>query len=286
MNEKKIPLYKILRCIEQLPPVKVLVIRNFSGVRWWTDLQAVNENISVECIARHEAPSKLLSAWITDLVIVEAWPRDGNEKPFIESAIELWNSLNVTKQIPLVFLGKDTLISQVHRTLFAFSGPDMSGELRQVAEMFSGIVRETLHLGNRVFLSHSHNDKPFAQKLSQDLESHGVFVWIDEAEIQLGDSLIQKLSEGIDAVDFVAVLLSKASIDSPWVQKEVDIAMNQEIEGRRVKVLPLLLEDCELPGFLKGKLYADFRRADEYSFAFKQILNRVGVAKSPNNEGL
>ena len=35
--------------------------------------------------------------------------------------------------------------------------------------------------------------------------------------------------------------------------------MNQEIQSRRVKVIPLLCSRVELPGFLMGKLYADFQ---------------------------
>jgi len=38
-----------------------------------------------------------------------------------------------------------------------------------------------------VFLSHSHKDKPFARKLAVDLRHAGHIVWIDEAEILVGD---------------------------------------------------------------------------------------------------
>ncbi|MCP4268934.1 MAG: toll/interleukin-1 receptor domain-containing protein, partial [Candidatus Brocadiaceae bacterium] len=99
--------------------------------------------------------------------------------------------------------------------------------------------------------------------------------------------VIEKIREGIDQVDYVGVILSSHSVDSPWVKKEVDIAMNQEIEGRRVKVLPLLLEDCELPGFIKGKLYADFRNPKSYHTEFAKVANRLGVSVSgapPNTD--
>ncbi len=60
-------------------------------------------------------------------------------------------------------------------------------------------------------------------------------MWLDEAEIRLGDSLIEKIRQGIDSVDYVVALISDKSVSSQWVSKELDIAMNQEIEGRRVK---------------------------------------------------
>lgn len=115
-----------------------------------------------------------------------------------------------------------------------------------------------------IFLSHNHADKPFVRRLAQDLQTAGVRVWIDEAEIMIGDSLIEKIRQGIDEMEYVGVVLSQNSVESRWVQEELDIAMNQQIEGRRVKVLPLLLDDCELPGFLQGKLYADFQAPERY----------------------
>ncbi|TKJ37814.1 MAG: hypothetical protein CEE38_07035 [Planctomycetes bacterium B3_Pla] len=60
-------------------------------------------------------------------------------------------------------------------------------------------------------------------------------------------------------VDILLVIISKTSIDSEWVKKEIEIAMNQEIEFRRVKVIPLLCDPVALPGFLTGKLYADLQ---------------------------
>ena len=102
---------------------------------------------------------------------------------------------------------------------------------------------------HHVFLSHNWNDKPVARKLADDLQVRGINVWVDEAEIKLGESLIEKICEAIDSVEYVNVLLSKNSIGSSWVKKEVDIAMNQEIEGRRVKVVPILLDAVDLPGF-------------------------------------
>jgi len=59
------------------------------------------------------------------------------------------------------------------------------------------------------------------------------------------------------------------------VKKEVDIAMNQEIEGRRVKVVPILLDAVDLPGFLKGKLYGDLRSMDQYDKVLSQIETMV-----------
>jgi hypothetical protein len=130
-----------------------------------------------------------------------------------------------------------------------------------------------------IFLSHTGVDKPFVRQLRKDLLAHGVeHVWLDEAEIDIGDSLIAKIEEGIKLSRFIAVVLSKKSIGAPWVKKELDVAMNREISSGEVVVLPLLYEECELPEFLKGKLYADFSKPEDYETVLGKLLRRLRIA--------
>ena len=131
-----------------------------------------------------------------------------------------------------------------------------------------------------IFLSHNRADKPFVRRLAQDLQVAGVRVWIDEVEMMIGDFLIEKIREGIDQMEYLGVILSQNSVQSEWVKREVDIAMNQEIEGKRVKVLPMVIEECELPWFLKGKLYADFKVAGRYKEELGKVLRRLGVERA------
>ncbi|MCG3127089.1 MAG: hypothetical protein CHACPFDD_01947 [Phycisphaerae bacterium] len=132
---------------------------------------------------------------------------------------------------------------------------------------------------SRVFLSHSHKDKPFARRLADDLRRHGHVVWIDEGEIQVGDSLTEKIRDGIDRVDFVIAVISEHSVSSSWVRKELDLASNREMEAGRVIVLPALLGDVKLPGLLLGKRYADFRDETRYDEALDALLKPLGPSQ-------
>lgn len=129
-----------------------------------------------------------------------------------------------------------------------------------------------------IFLSHTGDDKPFVRKLRDDLLARGVpGVWLDEAEIQVGDSLTAKIEEGLHLSRYIGVVLSKKSVKAPWVKKELEIAINREIDGGEVVVLPFLYEECELPAFLKGKLYANFTDPIEYEAALNKVLRRLRI---------
>jgi TIR domain len=54
-------------------------------------------------------------------------------------------------------------------------------------------------------LSHTAADKPFVRQLRTDLLERGVQqVWVDEAEIEIGDSLIKKIEKELSLPDILA----------------------------------------------------------------------------------
>ena len=129
-----------------------------------------------------------------------------------------------------------------------------------------------------VFLCHNSKDKPFVRELADRLKSDGVRVWLDEAELNIGDSLIEKISGGIEDMEYVAVIISKNSIISHWVQKEISLAMSKEIVGPRVTVLPILVNKCSLPEALADKVYADFTLRENYEDEYSKLLRAMDVA--------
>src|SRR5262245_36924561 len=134
-----------------------------------------------------------------------------------------------------------------------------------------------------IFLSHSSIDKLFARRLAHHLEKAGVKVWIDEAELKIGDSLLQKLSEAIQSCDFVGAVLSKNSVSSQWVEKELKLAMAKEIESKRIVVLPILIDNVPIPSFLTDKIYADFRNPDTFDQSCIRLFITLGVTESNAN---
>lgn len=110
-----------------------------------------------------------------------------------------------------------------------------------------------------VFISYSHADKTFVEKLLGHLVKQNTHVWVDLWELNVGDSILSKVQEAIQNSSALLVVLSKASMQSEWCKKELSAGLIRELDEKRVVVLPLLLQDCEIPIFLREKMYADFR---------------------------
>ncbi len=128
----------------------------------------------------------------------------------------------------------------------------------------------------RIFISYSRGDHVFANRLKDALERKGIAVWIDTKEILPGDSIIQEIRKGIDGAHYVCALISENSVRSEWVQNELDTAMSVQLEQRKVKVLPILLNrNVDLPGFLRGRLYVDFSTKGLFDEGVELIMRRI-----------
>jgi ligand-binding sensor domain-containing protein len=104
----------------------------------------------------------------------------------------------------------------------------------------------------QIFISYSHSDKEFVNRLTIDLKNAGMDVWIDEKEIKVGESISQKVEEGISNCDFFCLIISKHSFKSNWVEREYRTAFNAQLSSSRTpRIFPLLIQDVELPLLLK-----------------------------------
>jgi hypothetical protein len=95
-------------------------------------------------------------------------------------------------------------------------------------------------------------------RLAIDLVARGMPVWFDTWEIDTGDSLQDKIYEGIGASDYVIVVLSPSSVASEWVQKELKAALTLEERHGRKFILPIRIAECEILSMIGDRLYADF----------------------------
>jgi hypothetical protein len=125
----------------------------------------------------------------------------------------------------------------------------------------------------RIFLSHTGADKEFVRGLAQELRMLQYRIWLDEWEVAPGDSIVDKIFEGLRASDTIIVVLSPASVQSRWVKEELTAATMRRIVEANIRILPILIADCEIPDSIRHICYADFRVDFETGFA--RVLDAI-----------
>lgn len=107
----------------------------------------------------------------------------------------------------------------------------------------------------RVYLAHASEDKEMVRPLAEYLMEHGIETWFDEWEIEPGDSLRQKMEEGLGEMTHFMVILTPISITKPWVAREIDVGLVRLVGGTsRMVPLRIGVQVGDLSPFLQTLL--------------------------------
>lgn len=102
----------------------------------------------------------------------------------------------------------------------------------------------------RVFISYSHHDATKAKRLANELVNVGIDVWIYEWGIKAGDCITEKVFPSIETCDVFIVMLSRQSLESKWVHKEIGIAIQRKLSHCGhvpFQIIPIRIDACKLP---------------------------------------
>jgi hypothetical protein len=114
-----------------------------------------------------------------------------------------------------------------------------------------------------VFISYSRQNEAAAQHLYQCLARAKLRVFIDRMEIVIGAAWQQKIFDALDSCNITAVLYSPAFLESKMCKEEFNIAWMRRRESERELLFPLLIEDTNLPTYMKLLNYLDCRISDK-----------------------
>jgi hypothetical protein len=112
---------------------------------------------------------------------------------------------------------------------------------------------------HKLFLSHRSIDKPVVRAVGSALHRRGIDTWLDENEINVGDSITTMVGAGLGTATHVVVFWSHACVDAPWVARELSVAVHGLIE-REIPMFVVRLDDAPVPPVVGDLLRIDARQ--------------------------
>jgi hypothetical protein len=130
----------------------------------------------------------------------------------------------------------------------------------------------------KTFISYSHKNEAFVEKLYTRLTRDGVSCFFDKKSIAWGDNWVTRLENGIDECDNVLLILSPAYCQSEWSKLERTGAIADDPAAVEKKIRPLLLEPCTdlLPIFLKPIQFLDISSNSKFEKEYPKICTELG----------
>ncbi len=115
-----------------------------------------------------------------------------------------------------------------------------------------------------VFLSFNSEDREAVEQIARYLADKAKLrPWFDQWELIPGEPWVRNLERGLAASSTCAVFVGKSG-EGPWQKREVETALRHQVDNYDFRVIPVLLPDApkqpELPMFLSGNMWVDFRQ--------------------------
>jgi hypothetical protein len=152
---------------------------------------------------------------------------------------------------------------------------------------YTSYLNEKAFARHSCFISFSGNDRDFIEKIGDDLQREGIRCWYAPEEMKMGDAIRRQVDQLIRIQDKLLVVLSKFSVESPWIQKEVEAALQEELIRKRAILFPVRLDngrvDAEkdwLVNLQKTHQIYDFSTWENWEAYFTQFSRLLGDLKT------
>jgi len=121
-----------------------------------------------------------------------------------------------------------------------------------------------------IFLSHNSPDKDKVRKLAERLTERGLRIWFDDWQITPANRFNFRIYRGLEISRTLLFCMSPTALSSEWVKFELSTFLGSDPNNEQGRFIPLLLSDCEIPDFLKGFTFIDYR--EESSEALDELV--------------
>jgi uncharacterized protein YjbI with pentapeptide repeats len=157
------------------------------------------------------------------------------------SHIDIHTLYNSNGKIPEVFL-RGCGLSDWEIEAAKLYQPDLtSAQLTDITYKIHELHIIAVHYYS-CFIRYSSKDQAFAERLHNDLQAKGVRCWYAPEDMKIGDKIRPRIDESIRIHDKLLLILSEHSINSVWVEKEVETAFEEEQKRKQTVLFPVRLD--------------------------------------------
>ena len=139
------------------------------------------------------------------------------------------------------------------------------------------------HYEYDAFISYAHEDAEMANKIMEYLKNYAgdnISVFLDDKANRHGENIVDKINKALSNARFFLLLLSPASVDAEWPTAERDAALLTDLSGRAGRIIPVIVDDCEIPPLLRIRKWIDLRRNKDFDKMMGAVAARI-AGKSP-----
>ncbi|XP_062620549.1 uncharacterized protein LOC134282119 [Saccostrea cucullata] len=127
-----------------------------------------------------------------------------------------------------------------------------------------------------LFIIHSSEDSAKATELMMDLENRFTMkCCFADREFLPGTEIIENITNFMDKSDRILMLISPASVNSGWCWQELQEAFRKNVQEKRNCIIPVLLEDTEVPKLLRNITYIDFQKETDTAEKIHKVFQHV-----------
>jgi hypothetical protein len=141
------------------------------------------------------------------------------------------------------------------------------------------------------FISHSSSDREFVERLYADLQNRGVRCWYAPEDLGIGQNIRGTIRHSIKEHERLLIVLSEHSINSSWVESEVEAAFQEESHRNDTVLVPITVDPfamtCEVPWVEEIRLtrhigdFSNWREPANYRRTFEKLTHSLKKENTP-----
>ncbi len=132
------------------------------------------------------------------------------------------------------------------------------------------------------FISYSHRDSAWVRgMLLPRLESEGLRVSIDYRDFEPGAPSLVNMENAVDHSRKTLLVLTPNWVASQWTEFEALLIQTKDPAGRGRRILPLMVQRCELPPRLQVFTYLNLTNPAEFDFQMQRLVAAIRSAPRP-----